>query len=105
MLGVGVLAVLSLVVIAGDLISRHFHGSHTQPYQPKIQQIPANVESHYDDVVEEEMNDLECTDDSYTHTYLDVISKESQVPPSSPNRPYYSTSSYYNANNQYEEVV
>ncbi|CAC5378118.1 unnamed protein product [Mytilus coruscus] len=103
--GVGVLAVLSLVVIVGDLLFRHCHRSNTQPYQPKIQQITTNVDSHYDYVIEEEMKDLEYTEDGYTHTYLDVVSKESQVPPSYQNRPYYSTSSYYYENNRYEEVV
>lgn len=76
LLGVGVLAVLSLLVILADLIYRHCHGRSRQTYQPRIQNSTSNVDSNYDYVNEEEMMEREHTGNSEGNTYLDVVAKE-----------------------------
>lgn len=120
LLGVGILAFLSFIVILGDLIYRHCQGRNKQQFQSNTQQITGtnNVDSPYDYVIEDEMIDLQNTDNSTTTTYLDVVMSESPVASSYQQsfidkkgeeicirRPYSSLLPYNLENNQYEEIV
>lgn len=76
LLGVGVLAVLSLLVIIGDLVYRHCNGRSRQIYQPRIQNSTLNVNSNYDYVNEEEMAEQDNTANNDMNTSVDVVTKE-----------------------------